>query len=119
LDLEEIGSDDADWINLSQGRIQWRTLENTVLNLRVSLRGVIYWVDERLLSPQEGLWSRLGFSSLKGWTATAQFPVGTLLFAPMLRRSLRDLPSLVYVVHRGSFLGIKTVGQFISLYCQN
>jgi hypothetical protein len=34
-DLREIGWDDIDWIDLAQDRDQWRTLVNTVMNLRV------------------------------------------------------------------------------------
>jgi hypothetical protein len=36
MDLREIGWDDIDWIDLAQDRDQWRTLVNTVMNLRVS-----------------------------------------------------------------------------------
>jgi hypothetical protein len=35
IDLREIGLDDIDWIDLAQDRDQWRTLVNTVMNLRV------------------------------------------------------------------------------------
>jgi hypothetical protein len=35
LDLRETGWDGMDWINLAQGRDQWRALENTVMNLGV------------------------------------------------------------------------------------
>jgi hypothetical protein len=33
--LREIGWDGVDWIELAQGRDQWRALVNTVMNLRV------------------------------------------------------------------------------------
>jgi hypothetical protein len=33
--LRQIGWDGVDWIDLSQGREQWRALVNTVMNLRV------------------------------------------------------------------------------------
>jgi hypothetical protein len=33
--LIEIGWDGVDWIDLAQDRDQWRTLANTVMNLRV------------------------------------------------------------------------------------
>jgi hypothetical protein len=36
IDLREIGWDGLDWIDLLQGRGQWRALVNTVMNLRVS-----------------------------------------------------------------------------------
>jgi hypothetical protein len=36
MNLREIGCDGMDWINLAQDRDQWRTLVNTVMNLRVS-----------------------------------------------------------------------------------
>jgi hypothetical protein len=35
MDLRDIGFGDADWINLAQDRDRWRTLVNTVMNLRV------------------------------------------------------------------------------------
>jgi hypothetical protein len=35
MDLREIGWDGVDWIELAQGRDQWRALVNTVMNLRV------------------------------------------------------------------------------------
>jgi hypothetical protein len=35
IDLRGIGWDDVDWIDLAQDRDQWRTLVNTVMNLRV------------------------------------------------------------------------------------
>jgi hypothetical protein len=34
-DIREIGWDGMDWIDLTQDRDQWRTLVNTVMNLRV------------------------------------------------------------------------------------
>jgi hypothetical protein len=35
MDLREIGWDGVDWIDMAQGRDQWRVLVNTLLNLRV------------------------------------------------------------------------------------
>jgi hypothetical protein len=35
MGLREIGWDGMDWIDLAQDRDQWRTLVNTVMNLRV------------------------------------------------------------------------------------
>jgi hypothetical protein len=35
MDLREIGMDVANWIQLAQGRVQWRACVNTVMNLRV------------------------------------------------------------------------------------
>jgi hypothetical protein len=35
LDLMDIGIDGANWIQLAQDRVQWRTFVNTVINLRV------------------------------------------------------------------------------------
>jgi hypothetical protein len=35
MDLLEIGWGDVDWIGLAQDRDKWRTLLNTVMNLRV------------------------------------------------------------------------------------
>jgi hypothetical protein len=35
IDLREVGWDGVDWIDLAQDRDQWRSLVNTVMNLRV------------------------------------------------------------------------------------
>jgi hypothetical protein len=35
LDLREIGIDGANWIRLTQDRVQWRTFVNTMMNFRV------------------------------------------------------------------------------------
>jgi hypothetical protein len=35
MDLGEIEWDGMDWINLAQGRDQWRAFVNRVLNLRI------------------------------------------------------------------------------------
>jgi hypothetical protein len=35
MDLREIGWDGVDWVDLAQDRGQWRTLVNTMMNLRV------------------------------------------------------------------------------------
>jgi hypothetical protein len=35
MDFREIGIDGANWIQLAQGRVQWRACVNTVINLRV------------------------------------------------------------------------------------
>jgi hypothetical protein len=35
MDLKEIGWDGVDWIDVVQDRDKWRTLVNTVMNLRV------------------------------------------------------------------------------------
>jgi hypothetical protein len=35
MDLKEMGWGGMDWIDLAQGRDQWRALANTVMNLRV------------------------------------------------------------------------------------
>jgi hypothetical protein len=35
MDLVEVGWGDVDWIGLAQDRDRWRTLVNSVLNLRV------------------------------------------------------------------------------------
>jgi hypothetical protein len=37
IDLRDIGWDSMDWIDVAQDRDQWRTLVNTVMNLRVPL----------------------------------------------------------------------------------
>jgi hypothetical protein len=34
LDLKETGMDGTNWIQLAQGRVQWRACVNTVMNLR-------------------------------------------------------------------------------------
>jgi hypothetical protein len=35
LDLMETGIDAANWIQMPQGRVQWRAFVDTVMNLRV------------------------------------------------------------------------------------
>jgi hypothetical protein len=35
MDIREIGWGGMDWIDMAQGRNQWRALVNTVMNLRV------------------------------------------------------------------------------------
>jgi hypothetical protein len=35
MDLRDIGIDGANWIQLTQNRVQWRACVNTVMNLRV------------------------------------------------------------------------------------
>jgi hypothetical protein len=43
MDLREIGIDEANWIRLSQDRVQWRAFVNTVMNLRVPLDSRIFF----------------------------------------------------------------------------
>jgi hypothetical protein len=35
IDIREMGWEGVDWMHLSQGRDQWRTLMNTVVKFRV------------------------------------------------------------------------------------
>jgi hypothetical protein len=35
MDLEEIGWDGVEWMDVAQDRDQWKVLVNTVMNLRV------------------------------------------------------------------------------------
>jgi len=35
MDLREIGKDGANWIRLTQDRVQWRSYMNTVMNRRI------------------------------------------------------------------------------------
>jgi hypothetical protein len=35
MELRETGINEANWIQLAQGRVQWRVFVNTVMNLRV------------------------------------------------------------------------------------
>jgi len=42
LDLRQIGIDGANWIQLAQDRIQLRAFVNTVMNLRVPRKVVIF-----------------------------------------------------------------------------
>jgi len=41
MDLQEVGGDCGDWMELAQDRERWRALVSTVMNLRVSkMRGI-------------------------------------------------------------------------------
>jgi hypothetical protein len=51
MDLKEIGYDVVDWILLAQGRIQWRVLVKTAVNLRVQYK--MEFISKRLITPKE------------------------------------------------------------------
>ena len=36
MDLQEVGCEVIDWIDLAQGRHRWRTVVNAVMNLRIT-----------------------------------------------------------------------------------
>ena len=41
MDLQEVGGDCGDWMELAQDRDKWRALVSTVMNLRVpKMRGI-------------------------------------------------------------------------------
>ena len=41
MDLQEVGGNSGDWMELAQDRDRWRPLVNTVMNLRVpKMRGI-------------------------------------------------------------------------------
>jgi hypothetical protein len=57
-----------DWIDLAQDKEQWRTLVNTVMNLRFHKMLGISEVAAQLAASQEGLGSmKLGYSVNNEW----------------------------------------------------
>jgi len=41
MDLQEVGGDSGDWMELAEDRDRWRALVSTVMNLRVpKMRGI-------------------------------------------------------------------------------
>jgi len=42
MDLGEIGIDGANWIWLTQDRVQWRAFVNTVVNLRIPQERIFF-----------------------------------------------------------------------------
>jgi hypothetical protein len=42
MDLREIGTDGANWIQLDQDRVRWRPFVSTVTNLRSSIKKAVY-----------------------------------------------------------------------------
>jgi hypothetical protein len=42
MDLREIGIDEANWSQLAQDRVQWRTFVNKVINLRVPKERIFF-----------------------------------------------------------------------------
>jgi len=41
MDLQEVGGDSEDWMELAQDRYRWRALVSTVMNFRVpKIRGI-------------------------------------------------------------------------------
>jgi hypothetical protein len=45
MDLREIGWECVDWIHLAQDKDLWRTLVNTVMNLRVPYKAGSFWTS--------------------------------------------------------------------------
>jgi hypothetical protein len=63
MGLIEIGLDRMDWFDLTQDRVQWRALVNTVMNLRFHKMLGISWAAAQLAASQERL------SSMSEWVS--------------------------------------------------
>jgi hypothetical protein len=60
MDLKEIGCEDVDCIHMTQKRIQWRALVNSVNRPSDSVRGQVYLdylSDYQILKKDPVLWS--------------------------------------------------------------
>jgi len=51
MDLQEVGREVMDWIELSQDRDRWRTLVNSVMNIQVPQNAGNFSTSSDLLTP--------------------------------------------------------------------
>ena len=56
MDLQEVGRESMDWINVAQDSDRWRALLNAVMNPRALQNAGILWLAETRL-PSQGLCS--------------------------------------------------------------
>jgi hypothetical protein len=56
-DLQEVGCEGIDWVDLAQNTERWRAVVNAIMNLPDPQMREISWLAEKQLASQEGIYS--------------------------------------------------------------